>query len=126
MALDEADAHPFQAGTRMLAGAMVTGLMRQQIDKTTPPLTLKPFWDEMLAGSDEQMDMLTLWTNQEMKVSEIEAKMPPIIDRISAAVDNAQTTLILLYGWDADELEAARNDMLDREDSFFTTATPTP
>lgn len=125
-ALAEADTDPFRAGTRMLVGAMAAGLLKQATEKVTPPVTLKPFWDEILAASADMMEMVTQWTNQDIKISEIEARMPAIEERVSAAVDNAQLTLELLYAWDNKELETVRQDMLAREDSFFATATPKP
>ena len=125
-ALAEADSAPFQAGIRMLTAAALVGQLDDTLEKVTPPITLAPFWGETIAGVGEMKELLIQWTNQELKVSEIEALMPPIIERMSAAVDNAQTALVLLYAWDPAELEAARQDMLAREDSFFMTATPTP
>lgn len=126
MALAEADADPFSAAGRMLGGAMIAGLVKQEIVKITPPLTLQPFWDEMVAASDETIDLMAQWTDKKIKVSDIEDRMPAIVERVTTAVDNAQTTLIVLYAWDADELEALRQEMRDREDSFFATATPEP
>lgn len=126
MALAEADTNVFLAGTRMIGGAAVSKLLQDSIAPITPPLTLKPFWDETVGAANEMHDLLKQWANQELKVSEIELLMPPIEERAAAAVDNAQTTLILLYAFDPAELDAIRQGMREREDSFFMTATPSP
>lgn len=126
MALAEADTNVFLAGSRMIGAAAVSKLLQDTIATVTPPLTLKPFWDEIVGASDEMRDLLKQWANQELKVSELEALMPPIEERAGAAVDNAQTTLVLLYAFDPAELDAIRQGMREREDTFFTTATPTP
>ena len=124
--LAQEDTDPFAASLKKLGAYMMITMAGGEIQKITPPLTLKPFWNDVIDGYNDTADLLHRWDDDELSPADVEDEMVEIVDRIEAAVDHAQAALILVYAWNPGELETARADMLEGVDTIFASPTPTP
>lgn len=122
----EGETSTFAESIKILGAYMFANLASQEIQKVTPPLTLRPFWDDMVAAFNDMTALINQWSDEKIEASDVEADMLDVTERIRSSVDNAQTALILLYGWDADELETTRRDTLKAAEGMYATETPTP
>lgn len=117
---------PFKASLRKLGAYMLLSLAGGEMQKVTPPITLRPFWNDVIAAYNDTADLINRWDDKEMEPAEIADEMVDVVDRLQTTVDNAEAALILVYAWDPGELAQTRQEMLDSADEMFATPTPTP